>query len=219
MIQKNTQRFTTQQMGFSKLTEHTFSGITQSSQPYSALESVINSTLNSLDIISGKVIIQRTAGTIVILIPYYISNTDESLTSNQINILGQQLASIAPCPVELRLVRLFSSYLDADVLAKFLSRELESGRFRTVILNLFTHIGPIKPYTNLDIVYTGAILGIKVRLAGRLTEEPSLPRQTIKTVSIGTFASKRIRILQASSYTTTNIKGAYTVKVWLAIKA
>jgi ribosomal protein S3 len=208
------------QAGYSKLTAHTFNTRPQS-YSVNLINSLINSSFAPLKIIWGKVVIERTATKVIILIPYYSSGTDNlSIKSNLINILGEQLAQITCCPVELRIIRLFSAYLDADVLAKFISSEIQSGRFRTVILSLFSHIGPINPSLNLSTVYTGSILGIKVRLAGRLVKEPSIPRQTIQTASIGTFTSNRhLHIIQISSHTTTNAKGAYTVKVWLALKA
>lgn len=182
--------------------------------PLSQLAAVVNSALSSL--LHGKATMQQTANLVVITVPYY---SDHVLTASSVNMLGQQLASMAGCLVELRLVRLLAPFLDADILARFLSRELHSSRFRKVVTTLFNHIGPIKPYTRLPVSYTGAILGVKIRLAGRLLEEPTQPRQTIQTASMGTFASGRLYRLQAGSYTTSNSKGAYTVKVWLNVKA
>jgi ribosomal protein S3 len=178
-----------------------------------AIESILNNAFATVNIIHGKAIIQQTTNKIQVTVPYYVTESNESITANLINIVSQQLSIQSNSPVQLQIVRLTSAYLDANVVAKFISREFESNRFRTVILNLFTHIGSIKPYTQLDLIYTGSIIGIKVQLSGRLIEESSLPRQTIQSASIGSFRSNNLHTIQSSSHTTTNIKGTYTVKV------
>jgi hypothetical protein len=65
----------------------------------------------------------------------------------------------------------------------------------------------------------GAIIGVKVQLAGRLITERSRPRTVVTSASVGSFRPGPYQSLQSGSYTMVNPKGTYTVKVWLSVQA
>jgi len=181
-----------------------------------SIEALVSHYFAPLQALAGKAHLERTASKAVVTVPYFMLQGTGSLNANSVNLLGRQLAATLQCPVEVRLVRLQAPYLDAHVLAQFLSIELASTTFRKAMLTLFTLVGPIK---RTDQAPTGALLGVKVRLAGRLLLEASRPRQTVQVEALGSFASHSLHTLQAASHTATNTKGTYTVKVWLCVKA
>jgi len=167
------------------------------------------------DAISGKCVLEKTLNKITVSVPYYLK--EGSLNHNVINTIGLIASSSTLCPVELELIRLEAPYLDADVLAQYLSAELMANTFRKVIVQLIRLVGPLKN-NSISIPMPGAILGVKVQLSGRLLLEPTRPRMTTQSMSLGSFTVLKNQQVQSSSFTTSNQKGAYTVKVWLCVK-
>ena len=62
----------------------------------------------------------------------------------------------------------------------------------------------------------GKVVGINIRIAGRLQKEAIKPKQTVKTVSIGSFSKNRANITSQSSFTSKNKKGTFRVTVKMA---
>lgn len=180
------------------------------------VETLVAHTFGTLttDALVGKPVMSKGTGKVTITVPYYLAQEATALNHNSINALGQQLAIDLGCPVELRLIRLQAPYLDAHILAQYLSAELATTTFLKAMSMLMTLVGP-----TTTAGMPGSIMGIKVQLRGRLMLEPSRPRMTAQSASLGTFTMLDHRALQSSSYTVSNDKGAYTVKVWLAVKA
>jgi ribosomal protein S3 len=63
------------------------------------------------------------------------------------------------------------------------------------------------------------ILGLKIRVSGRLASERSRPRFTVQTAETGTFSKNNLSLVQVRSSTAKNKKNRYTVKVWLNQRA
>nr|YP_009445633.1 ribosomal protein S3 [Tremella fuciformis]YP_010180089.1 ribosomal protein S3 [Auricularia auricula-judae]ATX61911.1 ribosomal protein S3 [Tremella fuciformis]ATX61932.1 ribosomal protein S3 [Tremella fuciformis]ATX61955.1 ribosomal protein S3 [Tremella fuciformis]ATX61976.1 ribosomal protein S3 [Tremella fuciformis]ATX61998.1 ribosomal protein S3 [Tremella fuciformis] len=63
------------------------------------------------------------------------------------------------------------------------------------------------------------IVGIKVRVSGRLMTERSQPRKTVQSVQVGSFSKNNLSLVDMASYSTKNKKGAFTVKVWISQRA
>jgi hypothetical protein len=201
-----------------QVTAHTYSASHMRSLVYAsrAVDSLLESFSSPLEVLTGKATVEQGAGQTVVTVPYFTYSSLEVLSVNAVNALGQQLAVALARPVQLVLVRLLSPTLDASVLAQYLSKELEENTFRKTMLNLFTHIGPVPLSTSCP--QPGTLIGVKVRLAGRLLKEASRPRQTIQSASLGSFSASPKHALQSGSYTISNSKGAYTVKVWLCVQ-
>lgn len=176
------------------------------------VESMVSTTLATIsDTLVGKSIVSKATGMTTITIPCY---TSTSFNPNTVNALGLQLSQSLGCLVELRLIYLDAPYLDATILAQWLSAELAYYSFQQAMTILKTLVGPT---TNDSPV--GSIMGIKVQLAGRLTTEFSQPRAVVQSSSLGSFKLMTHQSLQSGSHTVSNLKGAYTVKVWLSVKA
>lgn len=172
------------------------------------VETLMTAYFSPLEVLAGKATVEQAAAQTVVTVPYY--SEAEALDANTVNVLGQQLAVVLERPVQLVVVRLLTPSLDASVLSQYLSKELHDSTFRKVMLALFSSAGIV---TTGSSSVPGTLIGVKVRLAGRLLQEATQPRQTIKTASLGCFSAHPNHLLQSSSYTATNLKGAYTVKV------
>lgn len=154
----------------------------------------------------------------------YISNGIGSLgmiSTNLVNVLGDYLSQVIGIKVNLVLVNVGNHYSDASLLVQYLSSLIggssqASHTFKTVILRLakfiaFTKANTIGGYNHNSPM---TFKGLRVQVSGRLTTEPTRPRQTVQEFTIGSFKSNRI---QSSSFTSVNAKGTITIKVWLGI--
>jgi hypothetical protein len=176
----------------------------------------IKTATESKDIIVGSPqIISNTDGSITVRIPYYIRTLGRGLNTVDIitiqNILEKQLG----VSVTLWPVRLTEPYLDAIILARYISDELVSQSF----VRVYNRIMPSCVYTTrlfaASIPLPSNILGLFIKLDGRLAKETSRPRKTKQIISFGSLSAVNGSITQIGSHTTSNYKGSYTVSVWL----
>ena len=73
----------------------------------------------------------------------------------------------------------------------------------------------------VDILHTnplalGKLVGIKIRIAGRLQKEPIKPKQTVKSITVGRLSKERSNSFSLSSFTSKNKKGTFRVSVKMA---
>jgi len=59
----------------------------------------------------------------------------------------------------------------------------------------------------------GKVAGLNIRIAGRLQKEPIRPKQTVKTITIGSLSKERSNNSNLGSFTSKNKKGAFRVTV------
>lgn len=183
---------------------------------------IINNSFASIKAINGQPSININSNNIIIYLPYYLhnkknNNNKKLLTPNIIINIQNILINIYNMPVQLEIIKLSHPYLDAYILAKFIADEITNKKFNFVIKHVFRTIIPVKSIKNLNI--PAVIVGIKVRLAGRLFAEKTRPRITTQKAEIGSLIVTRITYLHIASYTAANIKGAFTVKVWICQRA
>lgn len=177
------------------------------------VQTLIDSVFGTLkDTLVGKAIVSKGMDSTIISLPYHMLGG--ALSHSMVNALGIQLAQTLSCPVELRLIRLGAPYLDASILAQWLTQDLGQSTFRQTMGTLMTLVGP-SAFASVP----GAITGIKVQLAGRLMTQPSLPRTVVQSASLGSFRQGPYQSLQSGSHTMVNLKGTFTVKVWLSVQA
>ena len=74
---------------------------------------------------------------------------------------------------------------------------------------------------NIKILHTnplilGKVVGLKIRIAGRLQKEPIRPKQTVKTLTIGNLSKERANTTNISSFTSKNKKGTFKITVKMA---
>jgi ribosomal protein S3 len=182
-----------------------------------SVDTLLESFWSPLGVLAGKAYVSHAACGATVTVPYWHTEPLSSLNQSTVNALGTQLATLLKVPVHLELVRQLTPLYEAGMLAQFLAGELTSATFRSVILKLFSSIGPVSGHGSVG-SQQGTLVGVKVRLAGRLLKEASRPRQTLQTASLGSLTASLKHVLQAASHTVSNQKGSYTVKVWLCIK-
>jgi Mitochondrial ribosomal protein (VAR1) len=73
----------------------------------------------------------------------------------------------------------------------------------------------------VDILHTnplalGKLVGIKIRIAGRLQKEPIKPKQTVKSITVGSLSKERSNLSNLNSFTSKNKKGTFRVSVKMA---
>lgn len=178
------------------------------------VSSLVESFFAPLDVIASHPIMTMTNDTTVIHVFYYAYSSDYHVNVNTINSLGELLSNVLNTSVELRLVKVNYPYMDAYILAQYISKELGLVKWTEVQRRLTASILPIKSIYGDNIIKGNTyVTGVKVTLSGRLMNETSLPRQTTKSFSIGSFKRHRESLLTLGKYTAVNLKGSYTVNV------
>ncbi|MCL6384581.1 hypothetical protein EXT61_23650, partial [Pectobacterium parmentieri] len=159
---------------------------------------------------------------VIVHVFYYIPDTSKALNNNTVNNLGQTLSSLFRRPVELRLVKLHYPYLNSYILAQYIALNTLDYTLVQIARRIFGSIAPVKNTQSVNVLASDLpshIVGIKVRVSGRLMTERSRPRQTVQTAQIGSFAKGNLSLVDSASFTTKNKKGAFTVKVWISQRA
>jgi len=178
---------------------------------------LVESFFAPLDLFASHPVITITNDRAIIHVFYYTHTADTYINVNTINSLGEMLSSVLNTSVELRFVKVTYPYMDAYILAQYISKELVLVKWNVVQRRLIASILPIKSIYDDNIVNGSTyITGVKVSLSGRLMNETSLPRQTTKSFSIGSFKDHRQSLLTQGKYTAVNLKGAYTVNVTIS---
>jgi hypothetical protein len=192
----------------------------------------LNSTRNAIKLIAhffspinalrGKPVFTITADSVIVHVFYYIPVSGQALNNNTVNNLGNALSSLFGRPVELRLVKLQYPYLNSFILAQYIALNTQDYTLVQIVRRIFGSIAPLK-YTQSNKALISDlpshIVGIKVRVSGRLITERSRPRQTVQTAQIGSFAKDNLSLVDSASFTTKNKKGAFTIKVWISQRA
>jgi hypothetical protein len=172
-----------------------------------------------INALASKPVFTATSNSIVVHVFYYIPVSNRSINNNTINNLGAVLNSLFGRSVELRLVKLHYPYLDSYILAQYIAMNTQDYTLVQIVRRVFGSISPVKNTQSLNSLASklpSHIVGIKVRVSGRLMMERSRPRQTVQTAEIGSFAKSNVSLVDSNSFTTKNKKGAFTVKVWIS---
>lgn len=181
--------------------------------------SVIAAATASLDVIVGRPLVTySSAGAVTIQLPYYCRAVAHSLTSTRLLALQSLLARHLDRPVTLRVTYLTQPYLDATILARYVSAELLTQGFSRVMRKLLSVTGPLDATTASRIALPSCLLGLSISLDGRLSTEPTRPRMTKQSVTIGSVSQSLTSQVQLGSHTAFNVKGAYTVSVCLSTR-
>lgn len=175
-----------------------------------------------INALAGKPVFTVTADSVIVHVFYYIPDTSKALNNNTVNNLGQTLSSLFRRPVELRLVKLHYPYLNSYILAQYIALNTLDYTLVQIARRIFGSIAPVKNTQSVNVLASDLpshIVGIKVRVSGRLMTERSRPRQTVQTAQIGSFAKGNLSLVDSASFTTKNKKGSFTVKVWISQRA
>lgn len=141
-----------------------------------------------------------------------------ALNNNSINNLGDLLTKVFGRFVELRFVKLHYPYLDRTILAKYIAinaKKYNSRRIKRMILSKSPILENTESKRVLKYKLPSYILGVKIKISGRLITERVRPRKTTFIGKTGSFASGKGSLMDFGSYTEKNKHGAFTVKVWI----
>lgn len=182
------------------------------------VHTLMEAFFSPLDILASHPVISMTNNVTVIHVFYYshsnINSKLDYVNVNTLNSLGELLSNILNSNVELRFVKLYYPFIEAYILAQYISKELALVKWNEVQRRLTSSILPVKSTYDANILSgISYIMGVKVSLSGRLINEPSLPRQTTKSFSLGSFKNHPESILTQGKHTAVNAKGSFTVNV------
>nr|YP_007476119.1 ribosomal protein S3 [Cantharellus cibarius]AGE93540.1 ribosomal protein S3 [Cantharellus cibarius] len=71
-------------------------------------------------------------------------------------------------------------------------------------------------FTNLSNDLITYLTGIKLRISGRLTKQRVVPKRTVKTAYKGGISENKNNIVESSTFTHKNKKGAFSIRIWLS---
>jgi hypothetical protein len=195
-----------------------------------AATQIIADYFSKTQVLAGKPVFTVLGNKVVVNVFYYIPVKNQALNNSTINSLGEVLSKLYKSPVELRLVRLHYPYLNSYILAQYIAMNTRKYNLKAITNSLFTCVQLSGPDSTP--LLPAQILGLKVKISGRLTTQRSVPRQTVQTVQIGSFSSSAVAqaankpgaalaegVVEYAAYTSKNKKGAFTVKVWISQKA
>lgn len=175
-----------------------------------------------INALSSKPVFTVTSDTVIIHVFYYMPLAGQTLNNNTVNNLGEVLSGLFGRVVELRLVKLHYPYLNSYILAQHIALNAQNHKLVKILRRLFGYVAPVKNTLSLEVLAStlpSHIVGLKVRVSGRLITERSRPRQTVQTAQIGSFSKSNLSLVDSACYTSSNKKGAFTVKVWISQRA
>ena len=209
---KSTENFS----GKKSLTINSISNIYNKSYVTNKLIIDIMTPINAL---ASKPLITEKHDKILIYVFYYAPRKAR-LNINSINILGNVLETVFNKKVELRLVKHKYPYLNSYILAQYIAIRVRHNKFTKVSNRVLSSVAPVKNIIIKDNLYIPvSIIGLSIKVSGRLLTERSRPRETVQTNSGGSFSKHNIHKLDYALYTSKNKKGAYTIKVSINLQA
>lgn len=183
-----------------------------------ALE-LITHFFSPLKVLASKPVISITTSKVIINVFYYMPIKTQALNVNTINSLGERLSQVFGRPVELRLVRLHYPYLNSYILAQYIAHNTNEYNFVRIQRAILSKVSVTQDINSSEASSSELplhIVGIKVRISGRLMTERSRPRQTVQTFALGSFVKDNQSLVDTAQFSDKNKKGAFTVKVWIS---
>lgn len=183
--------------------------------------SIIDKFFSAIKVIASKPVFNIGVNKVHINLFYYLKiNKDDmyGLDENTINNLGDLLSKLFKRPVELRFIKIGNPYLDRNILAEYIGKNASLYNFRRLKNNAIRNTNIVKHLDSYNILNTNLpsdIIGLKITFSGRLITERLRPRKTVSTAKIGSFTSDKKLFIEYGSYTDKNIRGTFTVKVWI----
>lgn len=208
-----------------QITGHTFdkgAGNTNMLNTTRSATKLIAHFFSPINALASKPVFTVTTNSVVVHVFYYIPVKGQTLNNNTVNNLGETLSSLFERPVEVRLVKLHYPYVNSYILAQYIALNTQDYTLVQIVRRIFGSMSPVKSISDISTLSSNVpshIVGIKVRVSGRLATERSRPRQTVQTAQIGSFAKGNLSLVDNASFTTKNKKGAFTVKVWISQRA
>ncbi|KAI9314459.1 hypothetical protein BX666DRAFT_2020118 [Dichotomocladium elegans] len=165
---------------------------------------------------------------------YYADPNFGDLSNFKLEPLEKLVGNLYPNKfVDFRLIRLHYPYMNAEILAKYLSANAASKSWGQIARPFFKGLpivkaplphnmpfgvqwGSLLPQIANDKLTT-AIQGVKYQVSGRLGRRAGSGRSTVTRKSIGTFQfTSHKSLVDVGRHTFSNKNGSITVKVWIA---
>ena len=179
---------------------------------------LITHFFSPINALAGKPVFTVITSTVVVHVFYYIPVTGQTLNNNTVNNLCETLRSLLERQIELRLFKLHYPYLNSYILAQYIALNTQDYTLVQIVRRIFSSQSPVKDTLSVNVQTSDLpshIVGIKVRVSGRLVTERSRPRQTVQTEQLGSFAKRNLSLMDKASFTSKNKKGPVTIKVWI----
>lgn len=177
---------------------------------------IINSYFASIEVLSSKLVFNFTPGKVIIT-TFYVINKKKRLNHNTINNLGDVLSKLFNRPVELRFIKMSSPFLSSTILAKYIRSKVRKRKFRSTTRYVYRKVYVLNKISPKNLNYTclSYVIGLKIKISGRLVTERARPRKTVSSVKVGKFNKENGSLTDYGTYTSKNANGAFTVKVWM----
>ncbi|CAM0137305.1 hypothetical protein VKS41_005016 [Umbelopsis sp. WA50703] len=165
---------------------------------------------------------------------YYADPNLVTLSEFEIKPLEQMLQKIYPHKfVDVRFVRLHYPYLNAEILAKYLTINAQRSSWSVLTRKFMKGVPIVKPplphhmppavqWNNLvphaaNGQLTSAIQGVKYQVSGRLGRRRGAGRGSVLRKSLGTFKFTTAKsLIDVGRHSFANRNGSITVKVWIS---
>lgn len=156
------------------------------------------------------------------------TNVNLSLNSKsrRVTFLALLLSKMLQSNVQLELVRLKYVYHDSNILAQFLglnSHKSTYGQFKNILRRKVTiQDSDEASKNNTSIANTSIVMpityltGFKIKISGRLNRQRVVPKKTVKSTYKGAISANINNVVDQSTFTGKNKKGAYSIRVWIS---
>ena len=145
--------------------------------------------------------------------------------SIQLQALCAFLSKNLKKPVEFELIRLHHPSLESSILANTIGYIAQNTRktFRVIMLKLFKST-KIKKFNEFKYIFNiknfkpTALVGIRIKLGGRLLSQRIVPRFTSKTIQRGNLGKTKADLITTSRFTQKNKRGVFSFTVTMGHK-
>ena len=198
------------------------------------INSILNNSFLNLGNIISKPVLSFSPNLITINLFYYVLQSEKNYNliseSDNLEYLCSFLSNKFKKAVKIELIRLHHPALESQILANtigFISNN-KKIRFRSIITSLYNNTQIIKlidsgnqgiEESNLNYCRPTALIGIKVRLGGRILSQKIVPRFTTFNKQKGAFARIKSDFTTQSRFTNKSRRGAFSYTVTIAHKS
>lgn len=194
------------------------------------VNSLLENTFLNMGNIISRPVLEFTPNKIVINLFYYVLKSEKNIklikNFDNLEYLCSFLSSKFKKEVVIDLIRLHHPSLDSQILANTIGTISEDRKvkFRSIIAKLFNNskVVRLNNYTvesNSRYCIPTSLLGVNVKLGGRISSQKVLPRFTTINKQKGAFARSKSDFTTQSRFTNKSRRGAFSYTVTLAHKS
>lgn len=201
------------------------------------LTSILENSFFSINRLISKPVLNIKPNKVIINLFFYLNknianikarkNLSRILLSKslQLKTLCSLLSKKLRKPVELQLIRLHHPSLESNILANTIGFIAKNSRrtFRVIMLKLFKStkirkFNEFKYIFNLRKLRPTALVGIRIKLGGRLLSQKIVPRFTSRTIQRGNLGKTKTDLITTSRFTNKNKRGAFSFTITMGHK-